>query len=46
MIEAIDQACCSRPLELSRKNWVGQLLELVPKVEVVEFHFWLPFDAL
>ena len=29
------------PLELSRKDWVGQLLELAPNVKVIEFDFWI-----
>ena len=31
------------PLELSRKDWVGQLLELAPNVKIVEFDFWIGY---
>ena len=31
------------PLELSRKDWVGQLLQLAPNVKIVEFDFWVGY---
>lgn len=31
------------PLELGRKDWVGQLRELAPNVKVVEFDFWIGY---
>ena len=31
------------PLEPSRKDWVGQLLELAPNAKVVEFDFWIGY---
>ena len=31
------------PLELSRRDWVGQLLELALNVKVVEFDFWIGY---